>query len=149
MTYPQMILFSKWFCRIAAPAVLFIPLLAHPSSELEQKLRPTFVWGESAWGEAFFALELDIDGDGLADELELVKGTNAMLFDSDGDGLFDGTEAALGTNPLAMDSDGDGFSDAEEESSGTDPLAINDFPYGGMAPALLKVFFDLSRHPRN
>ncbi|MGN7160512.1 Ig-like domain-containing protein [Sphingomonas sp. SAFR-052] len=42
----------------------------------------------------------DRDGDGLADEAELILGTDADGSDSDKDGLTDLVEAQLGTNPL-------------------------------------------------
>jgi hypothetical protein len=42
----------------------------------------------------------DIDGDGLADAVEFVYGTDETKPDSDGDGIFDGAEVDQGTNPL-------------------------------------------------
>ena len=45
----------------------------------------------------------DRDGDGLPDEGERRRGTNADLADSDGDGRSDGLEVREGTNPLIVD----------------------------------------------
>ncbi len=42
---------------------------------------------------------VDLDGDGLHDELELVIGTSPNRYDSDGDGFGDGEEIARGSNP--------------------------------------------------
>jgi hypothetical protein len=49
--------------------------------------------------------ELDTDGDGTPDSLDL---------DDDNDGLEDTEEAQLGTNPLLVDSDGDGQNDGDD-----------------------------------
>ena len=46
----------------------------------------------------------------------------AANLDSDGDGLSDALEITLGTDPFNSDSDGDGFSDGVEVASGSDPL---------------------------
>ena len=43
----------------------------------------------------------DLDGDGLADQIEHVIGTNPNGTDSDGDGVSDGNEFALGLDPLS------------------------------------------------
>jgi len=43
--------------------------------------------------------------------------------DTDGDGFADTVEAILGTNPNAVDSDGDGIGDAAELLDGGDPLS--------------------------
>ena len=54
------------------------------------------------WASNFF--ETDSDGDGWADEVELVMGTNPFdredPWDSDGDGIPDYLEFAMGTDPL-------------------------------------------------
>lgn len=69
---------------------------------------------------------LDSDGDGVTDEVELINGTNPMDADSDGDGLDDGEEAERGTDPLAQDTDGDGLDDrAEVQDYGLDPLVAD------------------------
>lgn len=57
------------------------------------------------------AVPVDTDGDGIANRLELIRGTQPESADSDGDGLSDGIELALGLSPLLADSDGDGQDD--------------------------------------
>jgi hypothetical protein len=70
---------------------------------------------------------VDTDGDGLTDDEEKERGTNAATADSDGDGLTDveeggfGSGAANGTNPMLFDTDGDGVRDGDEVANGTDP----------------------------
>lgn len=68
--------------------------------------------------------ELDSDGDGLPDWLELLIGTDPYNPDSDGDGLTDGEEFWIYfTDPLNPDTDYDGLTDgAEAQVYGTDPL---------------------------
>jgi len=63
----------------------------------------------------------DADGDGLADALEMVLGTNPNLPDTDSDGLDDGDELALGTDPLTADTDGYGLTYGEEVGFGAAP----------------------------
>ena len=58
----------------------------------------------------------DTDGDGLADDLECLRGTDPSNPDSDGDGAKDGDEVAAGSDPSAQDSDGDGLPDAWERA---------------------------------
>jgi YD repeat-containing protein len=57
----------------------------------------------------------------LANSLTVVTVTNPNL-DSDGDGLADALEVRLGTDPYNQDTDGDGFSDLAEVAAGSDPL---------------------------
>ena len=102
----------------------------------------------------------DSDGDGLADDVEIVTGTNPGAVDSDGDGLVDGDdgvvpigafpggvdangdgyvdgERTLGTNPTLADTDGDKLNDGLEVASGADPLDPDDWPKladGDLAP---------------
>ncbi|MBI2517337.1 MAG: hypothetical protein HYV95_10530 [Opitutae bacterium] len=67
----------------------------------------------------------DLDGDGLTNIQEFIRGTNPSAVDSDGDGLPDAWEVAHHTNPMvadaALDPDGDGLTNAEEYAAGTDP----------------------------
>jgi len=79
--------------------------------------------------------DLDDDGDGLSDILEIEKKTNPLISDTDGDGVndlndvfpIDASEAldtdsdGLGNN-IDTDDDGDGLSDTEEALRGSNPL---------------------------
>lgn len=58
----------------------------------------------------------DLDGDGLSDADEALRGTDPTLADTDGDGLGDGLEVETGTDPLDADTDRDGLCDG--------PLAV-------------------------
>lgn len=61
------------------------------------------------------SVEVDSDGDGLVDSLEVTLGTDPMKADTDGDGLNDGVEINLATDPLRdADKDNDGLTDAVE-----------------------------------
>ncbi len=68
---------------------------------------------------------VDLDGDGLANITEFQLGTDINNLDTDGDGLGDGLEVNFyRTNPLLVDTDGDGLSDELEINTyWTDPLA--------------------------
>jgi len=68
----------------------------------------------------------DSDNDGVADNDEIINGTDPFDADSDNDGLNDGAEQQAGTDAKNPDSDGDGLSDGEEVSNGLDPLDAND-----------------------
>lgn len=70
--------------------------------------------------------ELDSDGDGLEDVIELVYEFNRFNPDTDGDGVTDYTEFCITcTDPLVpdgdTDTDGDGLTNAEESIYGTNP----------------------------
>ena len=66
--------------------------------------------------------ELDTDGDGLGDRLEISIGTNINSIDTDGDGLFDREEVQVyKTDPKNEDTDGDGFLDGAEVKDGYNP----------------------------
>lgn len=71
--------------------------------------------------------DLDSDGDGIPDaiELELALDPSDALdagLDTDGDGLTNLQEYQLGTNMFNSDTDGDGISDGAEVAGGLDPL---------------------------
>ena len=58
---------------------------------------------EGTWGDVLYKtieVDVDTDGDGLADKAEAFYETNATLQDTDGDGYLDGEEVALGSDPL-------------------------------------------------
>ncbi|KAI9550164.1 hypothetical protein GHT06_003536 [Daphnia sinensis] len=79
-------------------------------------------------------VDIDSDGDGVPDNVELQQGTNPNdstdAKDSDGDGIPDYIETQQGTNPNlagdALDTDGDGVTDYIEKLQGTDPLQAGD-----------------------
>lgn len=62
--------------------------------------------------------DADLDGDGVADILELRAGADPRVVDTDGDGLTDRFEIFEGLpyhDPGDADTDGDGISDADED----------------------------------
>lgn len=74
---------------------------------------------------------LDLDGDGLWDELEISMGLDPNQVDSDNDLISDGNELLnFFTDPLDNDTDDDGLTDYEElalyYAAGLDPLADYD-----------------------
>jgi hypothetical protein len=110
---------------------------------------PATTWTQAAATQAHAAHLLlrgaggnnDLDGDGLANSLERIIGTNELLSDTDGDGLDDFTEVAydgdpttytqgLDTDPLSADTDADGITDPNDPI----PLDFN-FADGDLAPS--------------
>lgn len=74
---------------------------------------------------------LDLDGDGLWDDLEVAMGLDPTLADTDGDHLSDGNEMLnYFTSPFLNDTDSDGLLDDKElalfYAAGLDPLADYD-----------------------
>ena len=72
------------------------------------------------------ATDPDVDGDGLANDVELAVGSSPFRVDSDFDGLTDDVEVnpppgTPATNPSSRDSDGDGLLDIQELALGSDP----------------------------
>jgi Bacterial TSP3 repeat len=67
----------------------------------------------------------DIDGDGLTNKDEFIRGTDPKVADSDGDGINDGDEVAVGTDPKLdtskpsnlSDIDSDGISNTDENKA--------------------------------
>jgi len=73
----------------------------------------------------------------------------ANQIDSDGDGVPDAVELAKGLDPTkGPDSDGDGYPDLEELIRGTNPLDINNAPTN-FPPTDFKQAFDLLTTPRS
>jgi len=64
---------------------------------------------------------VDSDNDGLSDSLEASRSTDSQDQDSDHDGINDGLEVILHSDPLAVDTDGDGILDGKEYELGSDP----------------------------
>ena len=61
------------------------------------------------WGEVLYKtieVDVDTDGDGLADKAEAFYETNATVKDTDGDGYLDGEEVAFGSDPTDINSTG-------------------------------------------
>ncbi|MBN8249623.1 MAG: Ig-like domain-containing protein, partial [Verrucomicrobia bacterium] len=86
---------------------------------------------EAPWESAFRVFGfLDVDADGMPDELEPGLGLNPAQADSDGDGVLDGAEdfdrdglpnageVFAETDPAVADSDGDGERDGLEDPDG-------------------------------
>jgi hypothetical protein len=76
---------------------------------------------------------LDIDGDGLSNQLEVENGGDPLVanFDFDGDGVSNADEKNLySTNPVKADTDNDGLPDLYEINNNTNPnLDINNGDY--------------------
>ena len=92
---------------------------------------------DSLAGRGFyqFGLDMDTDGDGLADSFEsLVTLTDPLASDSDLDGLPDGVEWSLGTDPTERDTDGDWFVDGSDPDP-LAPTAWEDFDGDGIPDA--------------
>ena len=67
--------------------------------------------------------EIDSDGDGISNMMEIELGTNPLAADTDDDGISDSDEINVyGTNPNLIDTDGDGIEDQHELTLGLDPL---------------------------
>jgi protocatechuate 3,4-dioxygenase beta subunit len=89
--------------------------------------------------------DLDGDGDGVPDEVELFLGTDPVNPDSDGDSIPDGQEDAdfdglpdwgeliVGRDPNDFDSDDDGIADGDEDTDG-DGLSDGDEIRAGEDP---------------
>jgi hypothetical protein len=76
----------------------------------------------------------DLDHDGVANAVEVLKSANLISVDSDSDGLTDDLELGAGTSLLVNDTDLDYCSDAQELANQAsarepdDPLNRSDFP---------------------
>ncbi len=77
----------------------------------------------SASGSAY-SFDLDLDDDGLLNNIESIIATDPIKADTDEDGLTDGDEVnTYNTDPLLTDTDTDGLSDGDEiDLHSTDPL---------------------------
>lgn len=81
--------------------------------------------------EVTITTPLDIDGDGIPDDMEASYNTDPLLFSSGNNGTSDGWWIRYGLNPYSsstQDSDGDGRSDSQEFLDGTDPLTPDAAP---------------------
>ena len=76
------------------------------------------------------APNLDSDGDGIPDSLEVELGTDPFSIDSDNDEINDSIEVMLGLDPLSGDSDGDGLPDGQEDSDGDNLTLLEEIEYG-------------------
>lgn len=87
---------------------------------------------------------MDADGDGVPDYVEISLGLDpsGSGTDGDGDGLQDIEEILTGTLPTAADSDGDSFDDLTERRGGTDPNNSGSVP-------TLPITNDVARLGRN
>ena len=59
------------------------------------------------WGDVLYKtieVDVDTDGDGLADKAEIYYETNSTVQDTDGDGYLDGEEVAFGSDPTNANS---------------------------------------------
>jgi hypothetical protein len=65
---------------------------------------------------------------GIGEEPVLRASTGTSRVDMDGDGLTDNQEMVIGTMPDRVDSDGDGYSDLEEVARRSDPLDVQAVP---------------------
>jgi len=88
----------------------------------------------TAFGSSMVALELDLDGDGRADNAANLKWADltgpigADLGDSDADGLHNSWETFYGPTSKTDDIDLDGFDSLAEYLAGTNPNDINSHP---------------------
>ncbi len=93
---------------------------------------------------------IDTDGDGAPDAVELLNDGNPTVPDTDGDGLLDLWEIENGLSPADAedrdgalgDPDGDGIANLDEQRNGTDPLNGADLPLlpDGIKPTLFLPF---------
>ena len=94
----------------------------------------------------------DADGDGIANETEIERGTSPLRPDTDGDTLTDGVETNTGrfidegdtgTDPLDVDTDDGGQWDGQEVAFGLDPIDRRDDFVRGALPI---TFLDGEKH---
>ena len=98
------------------------------TNDVDVSMRQRFLDTFMGLGFYRFGVDVDSDGDGLADPMEMLWTlTDPTATDTDGDGLSDGEELAVGvdTNPLLYDTDGDGVGDGYEVAAGSDPLTCD------------------------
>ncbi|MDB6073640.1 MAG: hypothetical protein JWO89_1280, partial [Verrucomicrobiaceae bacterium] len=67
----------------------------------------------------------------IADTPSVPVSLTVNQIDSDGDGLYDDVEIGLGLLPTKADTDGDGYNDSLEMSVGTDPRVASSSPGAG------------------
>ena len=91
------------------------------------------------WGDVLFKtieVDIDTDGDGLADKAEDFYETNASIEDTDGDGYLDGEEVAFGSDPTNANSLGNR---APTDLNATSTLSIlENLPVGEFLPSSMQ-----------
>ena len=120
----------RWtpLCMIQMPANTNVHSFVVAQSDVMPSMRHWFLDSFGGVGFYRFVLDIDSDGDGIADDIErLWTFTDPYKFDTDGDGLSDGAELSyqVNTNPLAYDTDGDGVGDGDEVAAGSSPRREN------------------------
>ncbi|MBR5936706.1 MAG: cellulose binding domain-containing protein [Clostridiales bacterium] len=78
-------------------------------------------------------LDIDSDGDGIPDSVEIQIGSDPYSKDSDNDGVDDSIEIAMGLDPMLPDSDGNGIPDSQEDSD-SDGLSLEEELQRGTKP---------------
>jgi hypothetical protein len=73
--------------------------IAAGSDPLDASSRPVRTEAPISDGTPSTEVPLDSDGDGLADEIENLRGSNPVAKDTDGDGYSDGIEFLFGSDP--------------------------------------------------
>jgi hypothetical protein len=129
-----------------------VSLSATPASTLYYRTNPSSSWTLYSGSFTLFS-DTDVQYYALRGSKQSIIRTAAYRFsdspsdlDSDGDGIPDYVELANGLDPLTsgLDSDGDGFSDLEELLAGTNPLDDSDMPANRLEQGTL---YDLALSP--
>ena len=113
---------------IPVPSYTNVHAFAVTSNDVAEMSRAWFLEAFNGIGFYRLAVDVDSDGDGVADSVErLWAQTNPLCADSDADRLEDGIELSpeIGSNPLAYDTDGDGVGDGDEIAAGSNPRSID------------------------
>ena len=148
-------------CLISVPSGTNIYAFAVTSNDVEATSRGWFFDAFNGVGFYRLAVDVDSDGDGVADSVErLWSQTNPLCADSDADRLEDGIELSpeIGSDPLVYDTDGDGVGDGDEIAAGSNPRSsdsdcdgLSDAQEIGTMTAIKEdgfIWFDLSNGTR-